>query len=268
MSNIYRRLPVRLWGDGRFVALSPLQPSGQSLYLFLLTGPHTVALPGVCSVGRAALAEALGWSPETFDAAFQELAVQQLAEADWRARLVFLPGALADNEPASPNVVTHWSKAFALLPECDLRRSIGERVTTFLEQLGPSWVAKWRAVHSHHAQASEASAKPSPKPFEKASGNQEQKQEQQQEKKRKQSDPWAKTLKGIEAKVTRHDFYSWFKDTQLLEANGHGLVVSVKNPMTANWIKKHFGAIVRDALTSAVDEQAGITWRPREKDPD
>ena len=43
--NRYRKIEVRMWGDEKFRMLSPLPPSGQSLWLFLLTGPHTGPIP-------------------------------------------------------------------------------------------------------------------------------------------------------------------------------------------------------------------------------
>ena len=77
----YRKVEVRTWGDEKFRKLSPMLPSGQGLWLYLMTGPHTTAIPGLSRVGRAALAEELGWTQEAFDKAFAEVFEQDMAKA-------------------------------------------------------------------------------------------------------------------------------------------------------------------------------------------
>jgi hypothetical protein len=37
----YRKIEVRTWSDEKFRELSAIPPSGQGLWFFLLTGPHT-----------------------------------------------------------------------------------------------------------------------------------------------------------------------------------------------------------------------------------
>ena len=63
----YRKIEVKTWSDEQFRQLSPMPPSGQGLWFFLLTGPHTGPIPGLFRAGRAALAEELGWDEEGFD---------------------------------------------------------------------------------------------------------------------------------------------------------------------------------------------------------
>ncbi|MCE4343948.1 hypothetical protein ABQW67_19700 [Xanthomonas hortorum] len=63
----YRKVEVRTWGDEKFRALSPMPPSGQGLWLYLITGPHTGPIPGLFRAGRAAMAEELEWEMEAFD---------------------------------------------------------------------------------------------------------------------------------------------------------------------------------------------------------
>lgn len=101
----YRKIEVRTWADERFRSLSPMPPSGQGLWFFLLTGPHTGPIPGLFRAGRLAMAEELGWEAEAFDEAFREVSQQGMAKADFKARLVWLPKALKHNKPESPNVV-------------------------------------------------------------------------------------------------------------------------------------------------------------------
>ena len=119
---IYRKIAVRMWGDGKFCrSLSPMAPSGQALWLYLLTGEHTGIIPGLFSRGKAAIAESLGWDLEDFERCFREIETAGMASADWQARLVWIPNAVKYNRPDNPNVVTAWGRAFQMLPECSLR---------------------------------------------------------------------------------------------------------------------------------------------------
>jgi len=63
----YRNVSVRMWGDERFRRLSN---DAKFLWLYLLTGPHTTALPGLFAASKAHIAEELAWEPETFDRHF------------------------------------------------------------------------------------------------------------------------------------------------------------------------------------------------------
>jgi hypothetical protein len=129
----YRKIEVRTWSDDNFRSLSALQPCGQGLWFYLLTGPQTGPIPGLYRAGRAQMAEELDWSLDAFYAAFAELEERGMARADWKARLVWLPNALKHNKPESPNVVRSWRVELDLLPECELKHeaiaSMREAVT-------------------------------------------------------------------------------------------------------------------------------------------
>lgn len=118
--SIHRRIEIRLWNDEKFRRLSPIHPSGQALWIYLLTGPHTGIIPGLFCAGHAQLAEALGWSVEAFREAFGEVLREGLAKDSPKDRLVWLPNAIKYNPPASPNVVRSWGAALDFLPECGL----------------------------------------------------------------------------------------------------------------------------------------------------
>jgi hypothetical protein len=177
----YRKIEVKTWGDEKFRRLSPMPPSGQGLWLFLMTGPHTSAIPGLFKAGRAALAEDLGWDQEGFDKAFGEVSAQGMAKADFKARLMWLPKAIHHNKPESPNVVRSWRAELDLLPECDLKREAIQTLRAFLQGMGASYVEAFDELF--RAQAQKATPKPCAKPSKKATPNQEQEQEQEQEKK-------------------------------------------------------------------------------------
>ncbi|CAI1687960.1 hypothetical protein [Serratia fonticola] len=117
----YRKVKVKMWSSPKFQALSALPPSGQSLFIYLLTGPFTSAIPGLFKGGRAAMAEELGWEQEAFDEALNEALTMGIVEVDLKARLVWIPEAIHDNPPESPNVVKSWAKPFENLPDCALK---------------------------------------------------------------------------------------------------------------------------------------------------
>ena len=169
--GIYRRLTVRMHGDERYMRLSPVLPSGQSLWVYLLTGPHTGPIPGVFVAGRAAMAEALNWSPEAFSKAFAEVLREGLAEFDERTRLCFIPNAIRHNIPANPNVVKSWRAALLQLPECELRGRAFQHLARTLSEVSDAFGKAFRES------CGKAFENASPKD----SGKQEQKQEQQQE---------------------------------------------------------------------------------------
>ncbi|HXM62994.1 MAG TPA: hypothetical protein VN950_19185 [Terriglobales bacterium] len=165
--NRYRKIEVRMWGDEKYRTLSPLLPSGQALWLFLLTGPHTGPIPGLFRAGRAALAEELGWAQEAFDKAFAEVFQLGIAKADWRARVVWIPNAIKCNLPQSPNVVISWACEWHLIPECDLKREAFETIKSVIYGVGEEF--------------GKAFDKTFQKPSVKALPNQEQEQEQEQD---------------------------------------------------------------------------------------
>lgn len=117
----YRKVKITMWDDPKFRALSPLPPSGQSLFIYLLTGPFTGIIPGLYKAGRAAMAEELGWEVEAFDLALGEVIGLGMAKADLQARVFWLPNAVKHNPPASINVVKSWARSYELLPNCQLK---------------------------------------------------------------------------------------------------------------------------------------------------
>ncbi|WP_281915963.1 hypothetical protein [Caldimonas thermodepolymerans] len=179
----YRKIEVRTWTDAKFRKLTPIPPCGQGLWFFLLTGPFTGPIPGLFRAGRAAMAEELGWSTEAFDEAFREVSEQGMAEADFTARLVWLPKALNYNRPENPNVVKSWRAELDLLPECELKHRALAAIREHLQTLGNAYVAALFGDESPvEKHIEKPSPKPSGKPLPKDMPNQEQEQEQEQEK--------------------------------------------------------------------------------------
>lgn len=173
---IYRKVEVAMWADTKFRALSPLPPSGQSLWIYLLTGPHTDAIPGVFVAGKARLAEDLGWSDPEFESAMTEVIDAGMAEFDPRTRLWHLPNALKRNMPANPNVVLSWRRPWSMLPACDLLGRVVESIEVALQERDESFL---KAFH-------EVIGNADPKPSRKALSNQKQEQEQKQKQEQEQ----------------------------------------------------------------------------------
>jgi hypothetical protein len=183
--NRYRKVEVRTYGDERFRKLSRIPPCGQGLWLYLITGPHTTAIPGLFRAGRAGIAEELGWPLEDFDQAFEEVSAQGMAKADFKNRVIWIRKALKHNSPASPNVVTSWAAELDLIPECSLKCEAISGIHDFLITLHPTFLRAFDAILSPGKSSRIPLSKSLPKPSRKspleAMGNQEQQQEQEQE---------------------------------------------------------------------------------------
>lgn len=126
----------RVWDDERVRRLSHGGPNARDLYFFLLFGTLRTAIPGVSRCGRATLADALGWEPEDVRRCFAEIEAQDLAVADWDARLVFLTGAFRQDEncPTSPGQAIRWRREINDLPACDVQRRIDEGLRALIKR--------------------------------------------------------------------------------------------------------------------------------------
>lgn len=162
----YRKLHVRMYADEKFRQLSAPPPNAQTLWVYLIAGPIPTYLPGLFTVGEAALAEALGWPLEGFREAFRELFEKGMAKADWKARVVWVPKALSHNPPENPNVVTSWVRSLDEIPECALKNEAVSRFRAVISTMGKGF--------------RDALAKGLPEPFAKGLPNQEQEQQQYQ----------------------------------------------------------------------------------------
>jgi len=136
VATYFRKIDIKMWTDARFRRLSPLPPSGQGLWIYLIAGRETTNLPGLIVAGEAALAESLGWNLKAFREAFREVFREGLAEADFEARLIWVPNAVKYHPPQSPNVVKSWSTKWELVPECDLKTKAYRGLKAFVEGLG------------------------------------------------------------------------------------------------------------------------------------
>lgn len=145
----FKMIETRIWTDEKFVKLSRVKPSGQSLFLYLLSGPHTLQprmVPGVFRVSRAALAEALDWSIEEFDACFAEISRLRMASADWEHQVLWLPNVLKRAMPRSPSNVVGWRVGWDTLPDCELKRRIHRAIEPTIKGLGDTFARAFDAA--------------------------------------------------------------------------------------------------------------------------
>jgi chromosomal replication initiator protein len=59
---------------------------------------------------------------------------------------------------------------------------------------------------------------------------------------------WEQVLARVETKVGRHSFYTWFKPTSFIAEDSSSVTVRVPNPHFKDWLTKHYGGVIKDAL--------------------
>lgn len=62
------------------------------------------------------------------------------------------------------------------------------------------------------------------------------------------NDVWTQVLRRIESQVSRHHFYTWLRQTTLVEDRGDTIDVEVLAEVIADWIVKHYRDVVGAAL--------------------
>ena len=132
----YRVISSQLWADGKFRSLSPLQPSGQAMWLYLLTRPRNHNIPGVVVATAEMLAAELGWPLRSLREAFAESFQKGMARVDSGAPnvpLIWLPRAPYHDPPQSPNVVRSWARYWPEVPECSLKNEIFGELKAFVK---------------------------------------------------------------------------------------------------------------------------------------
>ena len=142
----YRKVSMSIWSDAKVRQLSPLLPSGQSLFFMLLAGPQTTNVPGVQPVGRWAFIEMLEWAPDEFDKAFNEVYQAGFVKVDWSSRFIFVPKAIKHNLPQTLNVVKSWAATWSRVSDCPLKHEAWQTIREALVPLGTSFVDAFEAA--------------------------------------------------------------------------------------------------------------------------
>lgn len=188
-SDPYSKVFRRMWTGKSFKELST-KPSGQLLWLYLLTGPDCTVIPGVLpGMGIGTLADRLKWPYGSVKKCWAEIERSDMAAADWDAGLVWVPNGIVFNPPANPNVVTSWrsvvlpSSPLVVRALSDLRAHLAGRSKTFLSAFDEVYGARYPTVclsvlRNGSANGSHSLKKDRVDSLENGSPNQDQDQEQ------------------------------------------------------------------------------------------
>src|SRR5690606_27506043 len=71
---------------------------------------------------------------------------------------------------------------------------------------------------------------------------------------------WARVLERIEAKLNRHTFLTWFAPTRLLRDQGDALTVEVPDTTVRDWLLRHYGTILAEALAEIGRPGASVAF--------
>ena len=115
----YNEVSITTWISYDFKTLSP---NGKLLWLYLLTGPVRLPIPGIYRSGVGTCTDDLGWGSDVFKKAFKELEERKMAIADWTFNVIMLPNWRKYNRaPANPNIFKSWLGMLDSIPDCDLK---------------------------------------------------------------------------------------------------------------------------------------------------
>lgn len=141
MKDAICNITSRLWRDEKFQKLSQMQPSGQALWIYLISGPHTSGrIPGLVRASKTLMSGDLGWSQLDFDAAFSEIERLGMAEADWDHKVLWVPNAIYYNQPQSVSEVSAWRGEIELIPDCRLKEKAIDGMREAMSVLGAEYL--------------------------------------------------------------------------------------------------------------------------------
>jgi hypothetical protein len=194
-ARTYRKVEPAMWHADSFRRLSAPPPNAQTLWTYLLTGPRTIAIPGVIVARPAVMADDLRWSRRGFDRAMAEIVAAGMAEIDQEVGLIVLANALIhDGQPrntARPNggnAIKSWCQSLLSVPACALRDVLAARLATFASLCGEE-IAKAFAESMGRPCTRPSVDHPTTIPDGVGTQDQEQKQDQDQEQKKEGARP-------------------------------------------------------------------------------
>jgi hypothetical protein len=136
--GVCRYLKVSMWHSEIMYAL-PQKGRARYVYLYLLTGPHTLGyhVPGLYQLGKHALMESLSLGPQEFSKVFTILRETTGLKTDFERAVVWIPSALEHlGPPANPNIVRGYCRAMQAMPKSDLIEEAIAAYRPFLASLG------------------------------------------------------------------------------------------------------------------------------------
>jgi chromosomal replication initiator protein len=71
---------------------------------------------------------------------------------------------------------------------------------------------------------------------------------------------WDEILSRVETKVNRHSFYTWFKPTTFLAADGQSVTVRVPNPLFKDWLMKHYAGVISEAMNEVKQPNLAVNF--------
>lgn len=136
--GVCRYLKVSIWHSEVMYAL-PQKGRARYVYIYLLTGPHTLGyhVPGLYPLGKHALMESLSLGPQEFSKIMAILSAATGLKADFQRGLVWIPSALEHlGPPANPNIVRGYCRAIQAMPKSELIADAIAAYRPFLAGLG------------------------------------------------------------------------------------------------------------------------------------
>jgi len=173
----YRTICISLWNDRKYRSLSR---DAKLLFVYLLTTPAGLSIPGVVIGGPASLAEGIGFDAEALNAALSELVANGMVKADTGARLIWMPKAMVHRKLEGANQMVGAANYWADVPECDLKHEVWLALKEQAGECGESLPRDFIALFP------EPYLPPSDRGCSRGSGTQEQYQEQEKEKEQEQ----------------------------------------------------------------------------------
>jgi hypothetical protein len=139
---------LAMWADDKFDELTRQQPSGQTLWIYLLVGPHTTNVPGLSRAFEGAFLDHLRWSARSFRKCWREIERRRMASADWNRGVLWLPRGLMYDAPANPNVVRGWRDTLTTIPQCPLKAVALTALGAHCAERGPDFAAAFAKATS------------------------------------------------------------------------------------------------------------------------
>ncbi|HET6372679.1 MAG TPA: hypothetical protein VFG76_05195 [Candidatus Polarisedimenticolia bacterium] len=158
----YSKVVPGIWDDDKVRELSAPKPNAQTLWFYIITGPHVTSLPGLWRLSPGTIAENLGWPTSAVRRFLQEIEEKSLARLDFRSRVVFVPGRFKHDQPTSPNTMKHWRARFDEIPDSNLKDLWLKRAYDLLDDLPDAF--RYAFTHAFPEVVRTTSGTPEPEP--------------------------------------------------------------------------------------------------------
>ena len=136
----YNEVSITTWISHDFKTMTE---KGKLLWLYILTGPIRMPVPGIYKAGIGTCSDDTGWSSDICRKAFKELEDRNMVKTDWVSNVIYLPSWNKYNRPpANPNVFKSWLGMLDSIPDCDLKMEFIEsmRFMDQYEEMLDNWI--------------------------------------------------------------------------------------------------------------------------------